>query len=68
MDTITNRYQMFSMTKKKKVGRPKKAEGEKKVAVPVYRMPKEIVQLGGDVRVKRILNNFLDQELKKMEP
>lgn len=55
------------MTEKKKVGRPKNAEGETKVAVPVYRMPKEIIQLGGVVRVKKIVNNFLDQELKNMK-
>jgi hypothetical protein len=55
------------MTEKKKVGRPKNAEGEKKVAVPVYRMPKEIVQLGGIVRVKKIVNNFLDRQIEQFK-
>jgi len=58
------------MTEKKKVGAPKKPDGERKNdgKFTIYRMPKEIVQLGGVVRVKKIVNNFLDQELKNTKP
>lgn len=58
------------MTEKNKVGAPKKPDGERKNdgKFTIYRMPKDIIQLGGFVRVKKIVNNFLDQELKKMEP
>lgn len=56
------------MTEKKKVGRPEKPVEEKKNngKFMIYRKLSDIIQLGGFVRVRIIVNNFLDQELKKL--